>query len=243
MLTPIGIYLYNVLTMGLWNATDIFETCMRNIVDGLQGVVNIADDILVFASDYDTFKSNVVSFLDCCVEHDLHLNPDKIQINVDSVPLFGQMLTKQGLVMDENKWKVIQDWPVPTSIKELQSFLGSVNYLSKFIPYLSSHRKPLQDLLKQSVVDTEFLWLDNHTEAFNKLKTAVCKDITLKYFDSSLPIYIECDASKEGIGVVMLQPDSAIENTSKSDVPNNLRLVFYASKTLTETKSNYLNIE
>ena len=141
MLTPIGIYLYTILAMGLLNATDIFETCMRNIVDGLQRVVNIADDILVFASDYDTFKSNVVSFLDHCVEHNLHLNPDKIHINVDSIPFFGQMLTKQGLMMDENKWRVIQDWPVLTNIKELQSFLGSVNYLSKFIPYLSIHRK------------------------------------------------------------------------------------------------------
>ena len=69
------------------------------------------------------------------------------------------------------------------------------------------------------------------------------KIVTLKYFDSSLPIYMECDASKKGIGVIMLQLDSAIENTSKSDVPNNLRPVFYASKTLTETESNYSNIE
>ena len=173
MLTPIGIYLYNILVRGISNATDIFETCMQNIVDGLQRVVNIADDVLVFATDYDTFKYNVVSFLDCCVEHNLHLNPDKIRINVDSIPFFGWMLTKQGLMMDENKWKVTQDWPVPTNIKELQSFLGSVNYLSKFIPYLSTHRKPLQDLLKQSTVDTEFLWMDNHTDAFNKLKTAI----------------------------------------------------------------------
>ena len=97
-------------------------------------------------------------------------------------------------------------------------------------------------MLKQSAVDTEFLWLDNHTDAFNKLKTAICKDITLRYFNS-LPIYIESDASKKGIGVVMLQPDSSIDKTSKSDIPNNLRLVFYASKTLTETESNYLNIE
>ena len=106
-----------------------------------------------------------------------------------------------------------------------------------------THRKPLQDLLKQCAVNTKFLWLDNHTDAFNKLKTASCKDVTLKYFDSSLPIYIECDASKKGIGVVMLQPDSAIENTSKSDIPNNLRPVFYANKALTETESNYSNIE
>ena len=72
---------------------------------------------------------------------------------------------------------------------------------------------------------------------------AICKDVTLKYFDSAFPIYIECDASKNGISVVMLQPDSAIENTSKSDIPNNLRPVFYASKTLTCTESNYSNIE
>ena len=202
--------------MGLSNATDIFETCMRNIVDGLQGVINIADDVIVFATEYDAFKQNVVSFLDCCVEHDLHLKPDKIQINVDSVSFFGQMLTKQGLMMDENKWRVIQDWPIPTNIKELQSFLGNVNYLSKFIPYLSTYRKPLQELLRQSD-STEFVWLDHHTDAFHKLKTAICKDVTLKYFDSSLPIYIECDASKKGIGVVMLQLDSSINNTSKSD--------------------------
>ena len=100
---PIGIYLYNILSMGLSNATDIFEACMRDIVDGLQGVINIADDILVYASDYDVFKSNIISFLDRCAEHDLHLNLDKIRINIDSVHFFGQTLTKNGLMIDENK--------------------------------------------------------------------------------------------------------------------------------------------
>ena len=194
--------------MGLSNATDIFESCMRNIAEGLEGLVNIVDDVLVFATKHEKFKSNVISFLDRCVVHDLHLNPDKIHINVDSVPFFGQTLTKQGLMMDENKWKVVQEWPIPTNIKELQSFLGSVNYLSKFIPFLSTNRKPLQELLKQS--ENDFIWQDHHTEAFNTLKAAICKDVTLKYFDSSIPIYIECYASKKGIGVVMLQPKTGV---------------------------------
>ena len=136
MLTPIGIYLYNVLAMGLSNATDIFEKCMQNIVDGSEGIVNIADDVLVFATKYDKFKENVINFLYRCVEHDLHLNPEKIRINVDSVPFFGQTLTKDGLQMDANKWQVIQNWLQPKNVKELQSFLGSVKYLSKFIPHL-----------------------------------------------------------------------------------------------------------
>ena len=126
---------------------------------------------------------------------------------------------KDGLQMDANKWQVIQNWPQPKNVKELQSFLGSVNYLSKFISHLSSFRKPLQDLLKSS---NEFVWLKVHDEAFKILKNAVAKDVTLKYFDSNLPIYIETDASKKGIGVVMLQPDNSVENMSHTDVPNNL---------------------
>ena len=69
------------------------------------------------------------------------------------------------------------------------------------------------------------------------------KDFMLKYLDSHLPIYIETDALKKGIGVVMLQHDNSVENTSHTEVPNNLRPVFYASETLTATKSNYSNIE
>ena len=128
----------------------------------------------------------------------------------------------------------------PKNVKELQSFLGSVNYLSKFIPYLSSFRKPLQDLLKNS---TKFVWLKVHDKAFKTLKNANVKDVTLKYFDSNLPIYIETDALKKGIRVVMLQPDVSVENTSSTEVPNNLRPVFYASKTLTAIESNYSNIK
>ena len=56
MLTPVGIYLYNVLAMGLSNATDIFESCMCQILQGLNGVINITDDVLVYSTDYDSFK-------------------------------------------------------------------------------------------------------------------------------------------------------------------------------------------
>ena len=127
MLTPVDIYLYNVLAMALSNATDIFESCMRNIVAGLEGVVNIADDVLVFATKYEKF--NVISFLDNCVQHDLHLNPDKIHINVNSVPFFGQTLTKHGLMMEENKRKVVHEWPIPTNIVINLTFICLINYM------------------------------------------------------------------------------------------------------------------
>ena len=149
MLTPVSIFVYNVLAVGLSNTTDIFEKCMIDIVKGLNGIANIADDVLVFSVEKENFQNNVNSFLDCCVERDLHLNPDKIQIDVPSVPFFGHTLMKQDLKMDHKKWEVIQQWLSLTCTKELQSFLGSMNYLSKFIPHLSDCRKPPSRLVEE----------------------------------------------------------------------------------------------
>ena len=156
MLTPIGIYFYNVLAMGLNNATDLFEMCIREILEGLSGVTNILDDVLIFGRTETEFKTNVISFLDRCVEQDMHLNPDKIQINCTEVPFFGNTLSKDGLSPDMNKVKLIQEWLTPTNQEELQSFLGTVNYLSRFLPFLSDLRAPLRNVLKK---DGEFIGL------------------------------------------------------------------------------------
>ena len=175
-----------------------------------------ADDVLVFGCDYDSFKSNVISFLDRCVEKDLHLNPDKIQINIPNVPFFGQVLIKEGLRPDLHKVDVVKQLPTPTNVTELQSFLGSVNYLCKFIPYLSDLRQPLQGLLKS---DSEFLWTQVHDKAFKNLKQAICKDISLQFFDSDLPLYMSCNSKTaslscelhELVSLLTLRESSAID--------------------------------
>ena len=99
---------------------------------------------------------------------------------------------------------------------------------------------PLQPLLKK---DSEFIWTDTHTIAFNHLKEHVSNDVKLQFFDCSKPLFIEVDASKHGTGAVMLQSDPIMRNTSTSEIPDNLRPISYASKTLSDTESNYSNIE
>ena len=120
----------------------------------------------------------------------------------------------------------------------MQSFLGTVNYLSRFLPFLSDLRAPLQNLLKK---DSEFIWTNVHQQTFDQLKLHVSSDVKLN--DSSKPLYIEVNTSQKGIGAVMLQKDSIIKNTSKCDIPNNLCPISYASKTLSPTEFNYSNIE
>ena len=102
MLTPI-VFIYNVLVMGLTNANDIFEQCLHDILHGLGGVFNIADDILVIGETYEEFKNNVIRFLDQCVEKDLHLNADKFKLDCDTVTFFGHLLTKNSMKPDPKK--------------------------------------------------------------------------------------------------------------------------------------------
>ena len=137
-----------------------------------------------------------------------------------------------------NKVKLIQEWPTPTNQKELQSFLGTVNYLSRFSAFLSYLRAPLQNLLKK---DSEFVWTNVHQQTFDQLKLHVSNDVKLQFYDCSKPLYIEVDTSKSGIGAVMLQEDSIVRDTSKQncDIPNNIS---YASKMLSPTESNCSNI-
>ena len=241
MLTPFGIYVYNVLAMGLSNAKDVFETCIREVLQGLNRCTNITDDILVYGSMYKEFKTNVLAFLDCCVQEDMHLNPDKVKLDCPKVPFFGNVLSKDGLSPDTKKVEFIQQWAMPMNQRELQSFLGTVNYLNHFLAFLSDLRMPLQTLLKKG---TEFIWTTVHQHTFNQIKLHVSNDVKLQFYDSNKPLYIEVDTSNKGIGAVMLQGDSIVPNTAKSgEILMKLRPISYASKTLLSTESNYSNIE
>ena len=89
MLTPEGVYVFNVLAMGLCNADDLFESALQDLLSGLPDIKNIADDILVFGSTQEEHDANVIRFLERCLEIDLHLNPDKIKINCKSAFLWN----------------------------------------------------------------------------------------------------------------------------------------------------------
>ena len=243
MLTPYGTYIFNYLPMGCSCSGDLFEECVNELFSDLieQGpMTNIADDILCFGANEQEHDLNVIKFLDRCVEVDMHLNPRKEKFKAPQVPFFGNMLTKHGIKPDPKKVEAIQNWPIPEDQQQLQSFLGSVNYLSCFIPGLSDLRKPLQSLVG---ADTPFTWTATHTEAFNLLKSKITNDCLIHSYDAKKPVFIECDSSGVGIGSVLLQPDTERVEYDRNGIPCNLRPVAYASKSLTEAEQRYANIE
>ena len=248
MLTPEGVYIHNVLAMGLSLASDVFEMIIKDMIKGLSGVINIADDLLIFGSTIEEHDRNLLAVLERCKEIGLTLNPKKFKFKCKMVPFFGNVVSDQGILPDPKKVQSIKNWPSPKSPKELQSFLGAVNYLSKFIPELSSLRSPLQGLIKK---DSEYLWTGTHEQAFQKLKNAVCESTLLSYYDKSKPIFIEVDASGQGLGAVLLQgcvSNEELKQASQTDgkylkFRNILKPIAFASKSLSEAEQRYSNIE
>ena len=108
---------------------------------------------------------------------------------------------------------------------QLQKFLGMVTYLSPFVPSLSSFTVPLHGLLKK---DVKFTWNETYQDTFDSVKSLVCSDTTLHYFDIHRPVVIQVDASKKGLGVALLQDRWPVT---------------FASEALTPTEQHYANIE
>ena len=113
----------------------------------------------------------------------------------------------------------------PQNVASLQSFNGMVNYLKKFSPVLSELSKPLRKLCKSGV---EWAWESEQQNAFEAIKQVIMTLPVLAYFDKTKKHTIQCDASKKGLGAVLLQESKP---------------VMYVSRVLTETEQRYSNIE
>ena len=181
----------------------------------------------------------MLAFLHRCVEVDMHLNPDKIHLNASEVPFFGNVLTRNGIKLAQSKIKAIKDWPTPTNVKELQSFLGMVNYLSRFIPNLSRLHAQLQALTRK---DTPFVWTLVHDKAFHSLKCAISSNCLLQFYNPDADLYIEVESSLNGTGYCMLQEcNDVMENPvdGECEIPQNLRPVAYGSKSFSSAETWY----
>ena len=246
--TPYGVYIFNVLAMGLSLASDVFEITIRDITKDLKGVINIADDILIYGSTVEEHDRNLLALLDRALEVNMTLNPKKFKFKCTSVPFFGNILTDNGIRPDPTKVEAIKNWPIPKTVKDLQSFLGAVNFLGKFIQGLSSLRSSLQGLIKK---DAEYIWTGTHTNAFNTIKEAICQETLLAYYDKDRPVFIEVDASGQGLGAVLLQGNILEDELSTSpqtegrylSFRNRLKPIAFASKSLSDAETRYSNIE
>ena len=138
---------------------DIFQHRIDQINEGLDGVVVIADDTIVFGETQQEYDANLHKMLECCLECGLKLSPEKLNVSQPEVRFFGVICGAKGVNPDPKKITALQSMSAPSDAQELLSFLG----LGSFIPQLSGIAASLQELTHKG---TRFEWLTHHEDAF-----------------------------------------------------------------------------
>ncbi|KAK2722381.1 hypothetical protein QYM36_002797 [Artemia franciscana] len=140
--TPFGRYKYKRMPFGLICAQDEFQQKMEETFGNLKGVGVIVDNILVSGKDEDL---RIV--LEKAREVGVRFNPKKCIFRSTSVPYFGHLITADGIKSDPSKVQAIIEMLHPSNKDELATFLGMTNFLSKYIPNLSSLNYSLRESL------------------------------------------------------------------------------------------------
>ena len=125
------------MPFGISSGTEEYQRRQHEFLDGLQGIINIADDICIFGcgdtkeeADIDYNDRNLIALLDKCSDYDLRLYARKLQFEASSVTFMGHKLTDKGVEPDSSKVAVIKEMPRPTDKATVQRFLGMCQYLS-----------------------------------------------------------------------------------------------------------------
>ena len=219
------------LPFGLCSAPEEFQRRLQSVLYGIDGVAVVADDILIFGKGDNMKEAQcqhdeaLLRVLQRAREYNIKLNKDKMQLHLPELVYIGHRVSAAGIKPDPAKVAAIKQMPVLKSVPDVRRFLGMCNYLARFIPKLSQVSEPLRKLLE---ADQVFQWGNAEQKAFEDLKTLICEDQLLNFFDVIKPVVIQCDASTEGLGATLMQGG---------------RPVLSASRSLTKSEKNYVAIE
>ena len=197
---------------------------MDQILEECWGCIGITDDITVHGCTKVEHDAHLQNLMHVAHKYGLVSNPQKTHVKVPAVNFFGCLYNADGVHPDLDKVNAIYALPAPTNVTKLQEFLGMVMYPGS----LSLACPPWLSFCMSCSRKTQLHLEPTYEAAFQHVKDAVVSDTTLRYFDPSLPMTIQVDASQVGLGVALLQ---------------NQKSMAFASKVLSNAKCHYANIE
>nr|XP_039266275.1 uncharacterized protein K02A2.6-like [Styela clava] len=228
--THMGLFRYLRLPYGAASSPSIFQETMEKILQGLPNVGCILDDLIVTEKDDDSHLQFLDKLLYRLNSFGVKLKRSKCCFLQPSVEYFAFIVNAEGIHPSPKKIEAIMEIPSPENVKELQSFLGIVNYYRKFIPAMSTIVDPFNKLLKKGM---KWNWNNDCKKAFVKLKDILVSSEVLVHYDPEKPLVLATDASSVGIGAVI---SHILPNGAEKPIA-------YASRTLTSAEKNYSQIE
>jgi hypothetical protein len=167
----VGFFEWVVMTFGLKNVGATYQRAMNSIFHELLGIIVevYIDDIVVKSAGLKCHLPNLHLAFENMRQYGLKMNPLKCAFGASAGKFLGFMIYEHGIEIDPRKVEAIKKVNAPTCKKELQSFLGKVNYLRRIILKLSGKVKAFTPIL-QLKTDADFNWGTEHQMAFEEIK-------------------------------------------------------------------------
>lgn len=202
IITPFGLYEYTRMPFGLKNSAQTFQRFMDEVLRGLQFCFTYVDDILIASSDADTHRAHLEQVFTRLQDYGIQVNVDK-----STVDFLGHTVSTSGITPTSSRCKAIQEFPKPTTQRQLKQFLGMLNYYNRFIPRCAQLLQPLYSMLKPAKKGQSITldWTSEAVDAFLAARTALADASSLDFPTPDAAISIATDASDTGIGAVLQQ--------------------------------------
>lgn len=248
---PLGFWEFHRMPQGITNAPSTFQRLMERCVGemNLKEVLVFIDDLIIFSSSLEEHEQRLKRVLQWLKEYGLKLAPGKCKFFQTSVRYLGHVVSEKGVETDPEKVKALTTWPIPTNLKELQSFLGFAGYYRRFIQGYSHVIRPLTELTSgypplrkgrnksKKTTGQEYhdpkapfaqRWTPRCQEAFDLIIKKLTSAPVLGFADPQLPYVLHTDASTLGVGAALYQ------------VPNGQpRVIAFASRGLSKSERKY----
>ena len=221
--TRYGHYEFLVMPFGLTNAPAAFMDLMNRVFKEFldKFVIVFIDDILVYSRTKEEHAAHLTQVLEVLKVKQLYAKFKKCEFWLDRVVFLGHVISGAGISVDPSKVEAINNWMQPTNPSEVRSFLGLAGYYRRFVEGFSKIAMPLTQLTRKGVM---FRWTDMCERSFQELKKRLTSAPILSIPSGTGGFVIYSDASKNGLGCVLMQ---------------NGKVIAYASRQLKEYEKNY----
>ena len=226
--TQHGTYKWTGMPFGLCNAPSAYQSIMDTLFQDIlwNFVMNYIDDTVVHSRTFQEHLHHLREVFGRFRKVNLKLHIKKCFFGFDHVDLLGHHISAEGTWTKKDTIEKIQQFPTPTDVTKVRSFLGLSGWYRNFVQNYSIIAKPLNKLTKKT---EEFLWTEDCEEAFQELKRKLIEPPILARPDFSKPFILHTDASTIGLGAILAQKDDEGRE----------RVIYYASRGLNTAESKY----
>ena len=223
-----GLSEFQVMPFGLCNAPGTFQRLMEFVLAGLQWQTCLVylDDVIVYGRDFDEHLKRLREVFERLRQAGLKLKPSKCFLLRPQVPHLGHVISAEGVSTDPEKVKAVQQWPVPSKVTDVRSFLGLASYYRRFIQNFPEIAAPLHRLTAKTT--EKFKWSHDCDLAFRALKEKLVSAPVLAFPCFEQKFVLDCDASDYGLGAVISQRQDETE-----------KVIAYASRVLEDRERRY----